>query len=63
VSENRVFRRIFGTMREEVAGGWRELHPEELHISYASSNIIQMIKSRRMRWMGYVARMGKLRNE
>jgi hypothetical protein len=50
VSENRVLRRIFGPKREEVAGGWRRLHNEELHNLYASPDIIRMIKSRRMRW-------------
>jgi hypothetical protein len=47
---------------EEVAGGWRRLHIEELHNLYTSLNIIRMIKSRRMRWEGHVARMGQLRN-
>jgi hypothetical protein len=46
VSENRVLRRIFGLKREEVAGGWRRLHNEELHNLYASSNIISVIKSK-----------------
>jgi hypothetical protein len=49
VSENRVLRRIFGPKREEVAGGWRRLHSEELHNSYSSPNIIMEIKSRRMK--------------
>jgi hypothetical protein len=44
VSENRVLRRIFGPKREEVAGGWRRLHNEELHNLYASPNIIREIK-------------------
>jgi hypothetical protein len=60
VFENRVLRRIFGPKREEVAGDWRKLHDEELHDSYSSPNIIRMIKSRRMRWAGYVARMERL---
>jgi hypothetical protein len=51
--------RIFGPKRDEVTGEWRELHNEELHILYASPNIIGQIKSRRMRWAGYVARMGE----
>jgi hypothetical protein len=46
--ENRVLRRIFGPKEEEVAGGWRRLHTEELHNSYASPNIITVIKSRKM---------------
>jgi hypothetical protein len=47
--ENRLLRRIFGPKREEVVGGWRTLHNEELHNLYDSSNIIRVIKSRRMR--------------
>jgi hypothetical protein len=62
VSENRVQRRIFGPKREKVAGGWRRLHNEELRNFYASPNIIIMIKSRRIRWSGHVARMGEMRN-
>jgi hypothetical protein len=62
VFENRVLRRILGPKRDEVIGGWRELHNEELHNSYSSPSIIRMIKSRRMRWAGHVARMGEKRN-
>jgi hypothetical protein len=62
VFENRVLRRIFGPKRNEVTGEWRQLHNEELHILYASPNIIRQIKSRRMRWAGHVARMGEERN-
>jgi hypothetical protein len=51
-------RRIYGPKRDEVTGGWRKLHNEELHSLYSSPNIIRMIKSRRMRWAGHVARMG-----
>jgi hypothetical protein len=51
VFENIVLRRIFGTKRDEVTGGWRKLHNEELHNLYSSPNIIR-IKSRRMRWAG-----------
>jgi hypothetical protein len=58
VFENRVLRRIFGPKRDEVTGGWRKVHNEELHSLYSSPNIIRMIKSRRMRWAGHVARMG-----
>jgi hypothetical protein len=53
VFENRVFRRIFGLRRDEMAGGWRELHNEGLHILYSWSNIIRMMKSRKMRWAGH----------
>jgi hypothetical protein len=59
LSENR---RIFGPKRDEVTGGWRKLHNEELHNLYSSPSIIRMIKSRRMRWAGHVARMGEKRN-
>jgi hypothetical protein len=48
VSENRALRRIFGPKREEVAGGWRRLHNEELHNLYTSPNIVKVIKWRRM---------------
>jgi hypothetical protein len=53
--ENRVLRRIFGPKREEVAGGWRRLHNEDLNSLYASSNIVRVIKSMRMKWAGNVA--------
>jgi hypothetical protein len=59
VFENRVLRRIFGPKRDEVTGGWRKLHNEELQNLYSSPNIIRMIKSRRMKWAGHVARMGR----
>jgi hypothetical protein len=62
VFENRVLRRIFGPKRDEVTGDWRKLHNEELHNLYSSSNIIRIIKSRRVRWAGRVARMGETRN-
>jgi hypothetical protein len=52
VFENRVLRRIFGPTRDEVTGGWRKLHNEELHGLYSSPNIIRVIKARRMRWTG-----------
>jgi hypothetical protein len=60
--ENTVLRRIFGPKRDEVTGDWRKLHHEELHRLYSSPSIIRMIKSRRMRWAGHVARMGEKRN-
>jgi hypothetical protein len=56
--ENRVLRRIFGPKREEATGEWRRLHNEELHDLYSPPNIIRVIKSRRMRWAGHVARTG-----
>jgi hypothetical protein len=59
VFENRVLRRIFGPKRDVVIGGWRKLHNEELHNLYCSPSIIRIIKSRRMRWAGNVARMGR----
>jgi hypothetical protein len=62
VSENRVLGRIIAPKREEVAGGWRRLHNEELHNVYAIPNIIRMINSRRMIWAGHIARMGDVRN-
>jgi hypothetical protein len=62
VIENRVLRRIFGTKKDEVTGGWRKLYNEELHNLYSSPSIITITKSRRMRWAGHVARMGEKRN-
>jgi hypothetical protein len=59
VFENRVPRKIFAPKRDEVTGGWRKLHNEELHNLYSFPSIIRMIKSRRMRWAGHVARMGE----
>jgi hypothetical protein len=52
VFENRVLRRIFGPSREEVVGDWRRLHNEELRNMYASSNMIRVIKSRRLNGLG-----------
>jgi hypothetical protein len=57
VIDNRVQRKIFGLKRDEVTGGWRKLHNEELRDLYSSPTIIGIIKSRRMRWAGHVARM------
>jgi hypothetical protein len=59
VFENRVLRRIFGPKRDEVMGDWRKLHNKKLHDLYSSPSIIRIIKSRRMRWAGFVARMGE----
>ena len=59
VFENRVLRRLFGLKRDEVTGGWRKLHYEELNNLYSSPNIVGVIKSRRMRWAGHVAHMGE----
>jgi hypothetical protein len=59
VFENRVLRGIFGQKRDEVTGGWRELHTEVLHNLYSSLSVIRMIKSRNMRWAGHVARIGR----
>ena len=59
VIENRVLRRIFGPKRDEVTGEWRKLHKEELYHLYSSPNIVRVIKSRRMRWTGHVARGGR----
>jgi hypothetical protein len=62
VFENRVLRWIFGPKRDEVTGEWRNLHNEELRDLYSSPSIIRMIKSRRMRWVVNVARIGEKRN-
>jgi len=55
--ENRVLRRIFGSKRKEIVGGWRRLHNEELHKLYASPDIIMVIRSRTMRWVGHVTHL------
>jgi hypothetical protein len=62
VFENRVLGRIFGPKRDEVTGEWRKLHNEELPDLYSSPSRIRIIKSKRMRWAGHVARMGEKRN-
>ena len=59
VFENRVLKRIFGSKRDEITGEWRKLHNEELNDLYSSLNIVRVIKSRRMRWAGHLARMGE----
>jgi hypothetical protein len=59
VFQNTVLRRIFGPKRDEVTGEWRKLHNEELNNLHSSSNIIRVIKSRRIRWAENVARMGR----
>jgi hypothetical protein len=56
-----VLKRIFGPKRDEVTGGWRKLHNEELHCLYSSPSIVRVINARRMRWAGHVARMGEVR--
>jgi hypothetical protein len=58
VFENRVLRKIFGRKREEDVS-WRKLHNDELHDLYSSPNIVWVIESRRIRWAGHVARMGR----
>jgi hypothetical protein len=61
VYENRVLRRIFGPTRDEVTGVWRKMHNVELHGLYSSPSIVRVIKARRMRWAGHVARMEDVR--
>jgi hypothetical protein len=56
-----VLRRISEPQRDEVTGGWRKLHNEELHGLYSSPSIVRVIKARMMRWAGHVARMGEVR--
>ena len=59
VFQNRVLRKIFEPKRDEVTGEWRKSHNEELNDLYCSPNIVQVIKSRRMRWVGHVVCMGE----
>jgi hypothetical protein len=61
VFENKVLRKIYGPKRDEITGEWRRLHNEELHELYDSPDIIRIMKSRRLRWAGHVARMGEKR--
>ena len=58
VFENRVSRSVFGPKRDEVTGEWRKLHNEELRDLYSLPKIVRVVKSRRMRWAGHVARLG-----
>jgi hypothetical protein len=58
VFENRMLRRLFGPKRDEVTGYWSKLHNEKLHDLYSLPNILRVIKSRRMRLVGHVVRMG-----
>jgi hypothetical protein len=62
VFENKVLRRTFRPKMDEVTGGWRNLHNEELRDLYSSPSVIRTIKSRRVWWAGHVARMGEKRN-
>jgi hypothetical protein len=57
VLENRVLRRVFGPKRDEATGEWINLHNEKLNVLYPLPNIVRVVKSRRMRWAGHVARM------
>ena len=59
VFENRVLRKVFGPKRDEATGEWRKLHYEKLNDLYSLPNIVRVVKPRRMRWAGYVARMGE----
>jgi hypothetical protein len=61
VFENRVLRRVFGPKRYEVTGKWRKLHNKELNDLYSLPNIVRVVKSRRMKWAGHVARLGEER--
>jgi hypothetical protein len=57
--QNSVLRRVFGPKRDEVTGEWRKLHNEVLNDRYSLPNIVRVVKSRRMRWVEHVARMGE----
>jgi len=60
VFEKKALRKIFGRKRDEVTGEWKRLHNNQLYAMYSSRNKIRVMKSRRMRWAGYVARMGDI---
>ena len=60
--QNSVLRKVFGPKRDEVTGEWRKLHNEELNDLCSLPNIVRVVKSRRMRWTGHVARMGEDRD-
>jgi hypothetical protein len=62
VFQNKVLKRIFGPKRDEVTGGWRKLHNEELRDLYSLPGVIRIMKTKRMRWAGHVARIGGKRN-
>jgi len=59
VFENGVLRRVFGPKRDEVTGEWKKLHDVELSDLYSLPNIVRVVKSRRIRWAGHVARTGQ----
>jgi hypothetical protein len=61
VSENRVLRKVFGSKRDDVTGEWRSLYNDKLNDLYSLPNIVRVVKSRRMRWVGHVERMGEER--
>jgi hypothetical protein len=61
VFEKRVLRKIFGPTRDEVTGEWRKLHNEELNDLYSTPNSVQVIKSRKMRYAGHIARIVEMR--
>jgi hypothetical protein len=61
VFENRVLKRIFGPKKDDLTGEWGRLRNKELYALYSSPNIIRVVKSRRLRWAGHVARMGERR--
>ena len=62
VFENKVLRKTCRAKRDEITGEWRKLHNSELYALYSSPNIVRNLKSRRLRWAGYVARVEQSRN-